>query len=143
MNRGGRRCAASTIARFVLPVSVTTAGCRTFSSSCVEQREVLADRRGQDDQVGLGQHDQIVGRDVDGVQPHRRLEHVLVVDGDHERRRPELPRRQRDRAADQAQADDADLLEDRRLGGARQRARLNDGQFHATIAMQLRVVRDC
>ena len=32
------------------------------------------------DEVGLGEHDEIVGRDVDRVQPHRRLEHVLVVD---------------------------------------------------------------
>ena len=32
------------------------------------------------DEVGLGQDDEIVGGDVDGVQPHRRLEDVLVVD---------------------------------------------------------------
>ena len=115
MNRGGSVRAASTMSRFVLPVSVTTAGCRTFSSSSLEQREVLPHRRGQDDEVGLGQHDQVVGRDVDRVQPHRRLEHVLVVDGDDERRRPELARGQRDRPADQAETDDADLLEDRRL----------------------------
>ena len=80
-----------------------------------EQRDVLPDRRREDHEVGLGQHDQIVGRDVDRVQPHRRLEHVLVVDADDERRRPDLARRQRDRPADQAEADDADLLKDRRL----------------------------
>ena len=73
------------------------------------------DRRREDDDVRLGEHDQVVGRDVDGVQPHRRLEHVLVVDADDQRLRPELPRRQRDRTANQAEADDADLVEDRRL----------------------------
>ena len=115
VKRGGSARAAATIARFVLPVSVTTAGWRTFSSSSLEQREVLPDRRREDDEVRFGQHDQVVGGDVDGVQPHRRLEHVLVVDGDDERRRPELARRQRNRAADQPEADDADLL--RRSGG--------------------------
>ena len=33
----------------------------------------------------LPQDDQIVGRDVDRMQSHRMLEHVLVVDTDHER----------------------------------------------------------
>ena len=55
-----------------------------------EQLDVLPDRRGQNHEIDLGEHDRIVGGDVDGVQPHRRFEHVLVVDGDDERRRPEL-----------------------------------------------------
>ena len=84
-----------------------------------EQRDVLPHRRREDHDVGLGQHDQVVGRDVDRVQPHRRLEHVLVVDADDQRLRPDLPRRQRDRSADQAEADDADLLEDGRLPARR------------------------
>ena len=126
VNRGGSRRAASTIARFVLPVSVTTAGWRTLSSSSVEQREVLPHRRRQDDEVGLGEDDQVVGRHVDRVQAHRRLEHVLVVDGDDERLRPDLPRGQRDRSADEPQPDDADFVEDRRLSFGEDRW-LNDG----------------
>ena len=45
-----------------------------------QQRDVLLDRRREDDEVRLGEDDQVVGRDVDRVQAHRRLEHVLVVD---------------------------------------------------------------
>ena len=80
-----------------------------------------------DDQVGFRQHDEVVGRHVDGMQAHRRLEDVLVVDGDDERGRPELPRRQRDGAADQPEADDADLS---KIGGDAVAAgrRLHDGQ---------------
>ncbi len=58
---------------------------------------------------------EVVGRDVDRVQPHRRLEHVLVVDPMTSDVGQSSPRRQRDRAADQPEADDADLVEDRRL----------------------------
>ena len=105
--------AASTIARFVLPVSVTTAALLHVLVELVEQRQVLPHRRRQNHEVGLGEHDRIVGGDVDGVQPHRGLEHVLAVDADDERRRPELPRRQGDRSADQPEADDADPLERR------------------------------
>ena len=80
MNRGGSARAAATISRFVLPVSVTTAGCRTFSSSSSSSAMFCRAGRREHDEVRLGEHDQIVGRDVDRVQPHRRLEHVLVVD---------------------------------------------------------------
>ncbi len=61
-----------------------------------EQRDVRPDRRRQNHDVGLGKDDEIVGGDVDGVQPHRGLEDVLVVDADDQRLRPQLPRRQRD-----------------------------------------------
>src|SRR5262249_19508058 len=53
-----------------------------------------------------------------------------VVDGDDERRRPELARAQSDGPADQAEADDADLLEDERRGG-RALAGLDDRELHA------------
>ena len=66
--------------------------------------------RREHDQVRFSQHDQIVGGDIYGMEPHRRLEHVLVVDGNDEGGRPQLARRERNRSANQAQADDADLL---------------------------------
>ena len=75
------------------------------------------------------------------MEPHRRLEHVLVVDGDDERRRPDLPRRQRNRSADQPQADDADLLEDRRCPS--RRAGLDNGEFHDDCRFRLQIaIRD-
>ena len=123
VKRGGSASAASTIA------ALRAAGVgdhRRLTHVLVElreQRDVLPDRRREDHDVGLGQDDQIVGRDVDRVQPHRRLEHVLVVDADDQRLRPELARRQRDRAADQTEADDADLVEDRRVPRTEQGAR--------------------
>ena len=80
----------------------------------LQQRDVLPDRRGEHDEIGFGQDDEIVRGDVDRVQPHRRFEDVLVVHGDHQRRRPQLARLERDRPANQPQADDPDLLEDRR-----------------------------
>jgi hypothetical protein len=50
------------------------------------------------------------------MQPHGRLEDVLVVDADDQRRRPQLPGGERDRTTDQTEADDADFGEDRRAG---------------------------
>jgi hypothetical protein len=61
------------------------------------------------------------------VQAHRGLEDVLLIDGNHQRRRPQLARPQRDRSADQSEPDDADLVEDRRLSG-RTLIGLNDGE---------------
>jgi hypothetical protein len=61
------------------------------------------------------------------MQPHRRFEHVLIVDADDQRRRPDFARRQRNRSADQPETDDADFLENGRLRGAPlQLARLDD-----------------
>src|SRR5439155_6222125 len=102
----------------------------------VEQRDVLLHRGVEDDDVGFGEDDQIVGRDVDGVHTHRRLEDVLVVDGDDERRRPELAHRLGDRSADETEANDADLLENRRLRLARP-ARLYDRKFHRHFRFQI------
>ena len=102
-----------------------------------EHGDVLLHRRREDHDVGLGQHDEIVGRDVDRVQPHRRLEHVLVVDRDHQRRRPQLARPERDRSADQPEADDADPVEDGRLALSRI-ARLDDREIF-WHARQLRI----
>jgi hypothetical protein len=83
--------------------------------------------RRQHDQVRFRDHDQVVGGDVDGVQPHRRLEDVLIVDPDHERCRPQLARLERNRPADQAEADNPDLAEDGSL--ALRAAGLDDGKF--------------
>ena len=118
VNRGGSARAASTIARLVLLVSVTTAGCRTCSSSASSSAMFCRAGAARITRSASASTIEIVGGDVDGVQPHRGLEHVLVVDGDDERGRPELARRQRNRSADQPEPDDADLLEDRRLSGA-------------------------
>ena len=139
VKRGGSDAAAATISRFVLPVSVTTAGTRTFSSSSAEQRDVLLHRRREDDDVRLGEDDEIVGGDVDRVQPHRRLEDVLVVDADDQRARPQLAGAQRNRPADQPEPDDADLREDRRLRRLLRKARLDDRQLfsHRLTARRL------
>ena len=80
-------------------------------------------------QVGFGQDNQIVRGHVDSVQPHRGLEHIFVVDPDHERGRPQLARRQRTRSSDQSQADDADLLKNGNLPLDRLPG-LDDGEFH-------------
>jgi hypothetical protein len=100
-----------------------------------QQGEILTDRRRQDDQVDFREHNEIVCRHVDGVQAHCGLEDVLVVDSNDERARPELPCRQRNRPADQAEPDDADAREDRR-GSRAGGARLDDGKLH-TRACQL------
>ena len=62
----------------------------SFLVEPIENRQILAHGSGQNHDVGFSEHDRIVCCDVDGVQPHRRLEDVLVVDADHERRRPDL-----------------------------------------------------
>ena len=77
--------------------------------------EVLLNGRREDDEIRFGQHHRIVCGDVDGVQHHRALEHVFAIDANHETGRPDLPRRQRNRSADEPESDDADALEDRRL----------------------------
>ena len=97
-----------------------------------EERDVLSGRRGKNHEVGLCEHDQIVCSHIDRVPAHRLFEHVLVVDTDNERTWPDLAGGQSDRSADQAQADDADLLENRPLplAGA---AGLNDWKFHCGL----------
>ena len=115
MNRDGRRRAAS----HRDPLRAAGIGDHGRLShvfgQLIEEEQVLPHRRRQDDEVGLGEDEQIVGRHVDRVQPHRRFEHVLAVDGNDERRRPDAPGGQRDRTADETQPDDPDLGEDRRL----------------------------
>ncbi len=104
-----------------------TAGLPDVLVEQAKQFDVLPHGRGEDHEIGFGEHDGIVRRDVDRMQPHRRLEHVLVVDADDQRRRPDLPRRQGNRSADQPETDDADFLEDGRLRRPPvQRARLDD-----------------
>ena len=100
-----------------------------------EKRDVLADRRRKYDEIRFGEHDEIVGGDIDRVQPHRGLENVFAVDRDDERRRPQLPRRKCDRPADEAQSDDADLFEDDRLRRERP-SRLDDGKVGRLRAFQ-------
>ena len=73
-----------------------------------EDLDVLANRSGQDDQIGVRHHDQIVATDVYGVKPHRGLQDVLPVHSDHEAARPAVTRRHRERPADEAASDDAD-----------------------------------
>ena len=86
------------------------------------------------DEVGFGEDDQIVGGDVDGVQPHRRLEHVLVVDADDQRRRPELARAAS--AIDPPISPRPTMPILSKIGGwpAAASAGLDDGKFH-DIAM--------
>ena len=117
VNRSGSDAAASTTARFVLPVSVTTADAGDVVGQLPENLEVLLNGRRENHEIRFGKHDRIVCGDVDGVQHHRALEHVLAIDANHETGRPDLPRRERDRSADQPQPDDADALKDRRLPG--------------------------
>ena len=118
-SRAGSARAASAIVTLVLPTSVTSAGPAHVVGEPFEDPDVLANRRGQDDQIGVRHHDQIVATDVDGVKPHRGLEDVLAVDRDHEAARPALTRRQRERAADQAAPDDADTREEAVVGVCR------------------------
>ena len=94
-----------------------------------EQRDVGPHRRGEDDEVRFREDDEVVGRHVDRVQPHRRFEHVLVVDADDERLRPELACRQRDGSTDEPEAHDADFVENRRLPLRVLSTRLDDGEL--------------
>jgi len=97
-----------------------------------QQRDVLFDRRRQHHEIRFSEHHEFVRRDVDRVQPHRRLEHFFVVDRNHERRGPKLPGRESNRAADEAKPHDPDLLKDRGLALARP-SRLYDGELHIAI----------
>src|SRR5262245_48001580 len=63
------------------------------------------------------------------MEAHRRFEHVFVVNGDDERCRPDLSRGQGNRAANQAQADDANLLKNWRLAFSSPTG-LDDRNFH-------------
>ena len=101
VKRSGSDAATSTTARLVLPVSVTTAAPVTFSAQLSKYLEVLLNGCRENDEIRLGQHDRIVCGDVDGVQHHRALEHVFAIDANHETGRPDLPRRERNRSADQ------------------------------------------
>ena len=80
-----------------------------------EDLQILLNRRGENDEVGVGQHDRIVGRDIDGMKDHRPLEHILLIDADDEPGGPGLSSRERNRSAYQPQTDDADPLKDWRL----------------------------
>ncbi len=51
--------------------------------------------------VGFGENDEVVSRDVDGVEAHGHFEDILRIDTNHERGRPKLPRRQGDGAPDE------------------------------------------
>ena len=88
------------------------------------QLDVLPDRRGENDQVGVRHHHRVIGGHVDGMTHHRLLEHILVVDTDQQTSRPLLTRRQRDRPTDQTQANDGDPVEERTCGSGG--TRLND-----------------
>ena len=120
----------------MLLVSVTTAGCADVVVERLEQRDVLARRGREHDQVRFGQHDQIVGGDVYGMEPHRRLEHVLVVDRNYQGGRPQLARREGNRSADQAESDNADLREDRRLALGTT-SWLDDREFHLRFTISI------
>ena len=74
------------------------------------------DRSGQHDELHVGRHDEVVGADVRGVRAHRGLDHVLAIDGDDQHRGPQPPHAERDRRADQAEADDGDALKGRVRG---------------------------
>ena len=76
--------------------------------------DVLVDRRRQHDEVRFGHDDRVIGRDVDRMQDHRLLQHLLAVDADHEGGRPLLPDRKGNRAANESEAHDRDLVEERR-----------------------------
>jgi hypothetical protein len=93
-----------------------------------QQVEILLHRRGEDDQVGLGEYTEIRSGNIDRVQPHCRLQHVGVVHADDQRRRPQFACGQRNGPSDQPQADDANLAEQhgRWLGAAQ----WNDGGGH-------------
>ena len=108
--RGGRRAMAA----LVLPTSVTMAPPVTTSASCGEQAGVLADRRGEDDQVRLGHHHEVVAADVDGVHLHRRLQDVLAIDRDQQAVGPAPARRERQGSANQAAPDDGRIRDDSR-----------------------------
>ncbi len=101
VKRSGSAAATSTTARLVLPVSVTTAAPVTFSRELSKYLEVLLNGCREDDEIRLGQHHRIVCGNVDGVQYHRALEHVLPIDPNDETGRPDLPRRKRDRSSDE------------------------------------------
>jgi hypothetical protein len=94
-----------------------------------EPQEILSHGSGEDHHVGVREDEKVVRGDVDRMQPHGRLEHVLVVHRNDERLRPELACRERNRSPDQTEADDPDLLED---GGCAfdTTARLDDRKLH-------------
>ena len=115
VNRSGNDAAASTIARFVLPVSVTTAALCDVVRQRLQDLEILLNRRGENDEIGVGEDHRIVRSDIDRVENHRPLEDILLIHADDERGGPGLARRERNRSADQSQTNDADALEDRRL----------------------------
>ena len=119
--------AASTISRFVLPTSVTTA----FGAHVSRQRPAAAarmsrDRGRQDDEVrlrrrssGRGDATSMAWRTIAFSSTSLRSTPMTSADGQR------LARRQRDRPADQAEADDRDVLEDRRRA---RRVRVGDGK---------------
>ena len=116
------------MARLVMPTSVTSAVAGDRVGQLREQAQVLEDGRREDDEVGLGEHAQVVGAHVDGVRALRVLQHVVGVHADDERRRPAPARRERERPADQAEADDADALERRPARATDPAPSLNDRQ---------------
>jgi hypothetical protein len=81
----------------------------------VEDFQILPDRRGENDEVGVGQNDWIVRGDIDGMKDHCALQHILLIDADDEPGRPCLSSGERNRSAYQSQTDDADPLKNWRL----------------------------
>ena len=44
-------------------------------------------------EIGLGQHNRVVGRDIDRMEDHRPFEHIFAIDANDQAFRPDLARR--------------------------------------------------
>ena len=76
-------------------------GSRDVVWQLAENFQVLLNRRSKNHEVGLGQHDGHVCGHIDGMKHDGPLEDILAIDADDEPARPDLPRCERNRSADE------------------------------------------
>ena len=96
------------MSRFVPPTSVHDRGWPAVLARLREQLDILADRRGQDDQIDLADVRKVVGRAIDGATAQRMRLDRPSIDADDPARRPSFSQAKRDGAADEAKACDGD-----------------------------------
>ncbi len=104
------RARRRTMARLVLPTSVTIALAAHARRQVVQQADVLPDRRREHDEVGSVRQREVVPSAVGGPRRSAVRRRPRAVDGDDVARRPRLTQRQRDRSANQPEADDGDAV---------------------------------
>ena len=97
------------MSRLVPPTSVITAAVTDSRGGLGKKPDVLLDGRGEDDEVVAAEVGDTLHGPIDRAAARSMREHCRTIDRRDADRRPAFADRERDRTADQAEADDGDL----------------------------------